>query len=721
MKNNIKIANGHSMPNKSKDIEDLKVKCFFWASIALAAVTLFVFYQAVNFPFINYDDEVYITGNKSILRGFSWKILKWAFITHTNGDWQPLTWISFLMTRQLFGINASAYHAANIVWHMLNTVLVFWVFRKMTEKFWASFFLAAFFAIHPLRVESVVWISELKDVLSGFFWWVTVSFYAVWVIEKKKAYKFLSIGAYSLAILSKPIVVSLPLMLLLLDYWPLGRFRDKRSFFSLVREKIPFFLLAVIPAIMVIRANIITKSILALDEIPLLLRVSNAIISYGVYIQKTFFPFSLAIFYPFPHAEARSLLMTSFYLLALGVISFIVWKERKRAPYLLVGWVWYLITLLPVIGIMRLTYQAMADRYTYLPHIGLGIMIIWSLMNVPQNNFKRSSVIFGGCLLVLFSAVSMKQVTYWRSPLTLNEHAAKVVPDNYVAYGNLGYFYFKEKNFDKSLEYYQKSIKLQPSLEKLIAMGSIYGEQKKFGDAEMILKRALQMYPHSAEAYHNLGIVYLLTGEDPKAEESFLEAARLDKQFWMPRKAFLARYYLEKGEVDKAEPIVRRLYARHPRDGKSNYLMGKFEERKGNKKEAFDFYEKAAYAIIPSKRAVDRLSITWLNAGEFPRMENLFQYLLKKEPENIDFRLNLANALLAQGKNKEALNEAEKVLRLNPDMKDALELKAQISKLFKEDPGSNSAVIVTSGAHINTADELRDLFEIFGEHTGTAR
>ncbi len=367
-----------------------------WIYVALTAAIFAVYGQVLRFGFVNYDDPVYLAQNPQVRDGISWDGIVWAFAHSFAGNWFPLTWISHMLDCQFFGLDAGPHHFVNLALHTAATLLLFAVLRRITQARWPSATVAALFAIHPLHVESVAWIAERKDVLSAFFWMLTLCAYARYV-EKPGAARYLwTLAAFACGLMAKPMVVTLPLALLLLDYWPFARGWR-------IREKLPFLALSAAVSVVTYFAHTEAKAVVAL---PLSLRVENALVSYAVYIRQAFWPSGLGVFYPYP---TSSLLVPA--VLAGAGIAAVTWLARKR-PYLLFGWLWFLVTLLPVIGLIQAGQQARADRYMYIPMIGLSIAVVWGVAEVLRAR-PRAQMAAAVMTCAAYAAVTLVQVGYW--------------------------------------------------------------------------------------------------------------------------------------------------------------------------------------------------------------------------------------------------------------------------------------------------------------------
>jgi tetratricopeptide (TPR) repeat protein len=405
----------------------------FTVYVILTAATLAVFWQVRSFEFTTCDDDKYVTENNHILTGLTLDNIAWAFKQSHSFMWHPITSISHMLDCQIFGLKAGGHHIVNLLFHIANTLLLFTVLRRMTGAFWQGAFVAAFFALHPLNVESVAWISERKNVLSAFFWMLTMAVYIRYAKQPRFANYLLVIFVFSLALMAKPVTVTLPFALLLLDYWPLNRLqiKNKQQIFRLVGEKIPLFLLSAVLCVITIAAQGGSDALQLNKLLPFSVRFENALVSYVSYIGKMIYPSHLSVFYPHPGPSLPLWEpIVSFVLLA--AVSVAVLYLGRRKPYLIVGWFWYLGTLVPVIGLMQAGSQAMADRYAYIPLIGLFIIIAWGASDIFAG-WKYRKIVLSLSAIVIISALSICtwiQTSYWRNSVSLLERNLKVISRN---------------------------------------------------------------------------------------------------------------------------------------------------------------------------------------------------------------------------------------------------------------------------------------------------
>src|SRR6266516_1834937 len=413
----------------------------------LALVTLLVYEPVFHAQFIGLDDPDYVTGNPHVLSGITLANLRWAFVTNHAGNWHPVTWISLMLNSQYFGSGAGAFHAVNLLLHVANTLVLFlWLLRATGAK-WRSALVATLFALHPLHVESVAWISERKDVLSTLFWMLALLGYTNYAKTGRISRYFIALLLLGIGLMAKPMLVSLPFVLLLLDYWPLGRFAERKTF-GLLIEKLPFLALSIASSVVTLLVQR-EKAMTSLGTIPIFLRLENAVLAYVAYIGKMFSPTGLAVIYPYNlHPSAIRALLS---LAALVVVSAAAILIRRHKPYFFTGWLWFLITLAPVIGIVQVGGQSMADRYTYIPLIGLFVILAWggwdalNRLRIPA----FAQALGASMALALCAGLTRAQLRYWHDSIALFQHAVNVTVANGVAEGNLGYALAEQEEHDK--------------------------------------------------------------------------------------------------------------------------------------------------------------------------------------------------------------------------------------------------------------------------------
>jgi tetratricopeptide (TPR) repeat protein len=496
-----------------------------------------------------YDDAMYITGNPHVQSGITSESVRWALTTFHSGSWHPLTWLSHLTDCSIFGLDAAGHHLVNLLLHMLNTVLLFYVLARITGSVWPSVFVAAAFALHPLRVESVAWVAERKDVMSGTFFMLTLLAYARYVERRELPKYILVVVGFVLGLLAKPMLVTLPFVLLLFDVWPLKRLErgaaprrppadapTRVSASRLLLEKIPLFAIAAVFSVItfVAQRSQGAMSMTQSGDFSFAVRAQNALLSYVTYIGRTLYPTGLAVFYPHP-AESIPAWQAVAAALALAAISGLaIYLARRGHAYALVGWLWYLGTLLPVIGLVQVGGQAMADRYTYLPSIGLGIIVAWGTARLlaRQPGMRHVVAVVAAVVVVALIAATRTQVRYWRDSSSLYGRALAVTKDNWLAHYNLGRAEMLEGKIDPSVAHFRETVRLVPeNADARNNLGVALTAKGRYDEAIEQLREALRIDPSSARAHNNLGQAFAFAERSDEAVVEFEEAVRLDPAF----------------------------------------------------------------------------------------------------------------------------------------------------------------------------------------------
>jgi len=474
--------------------------------LLLALATLFVYSPVRNYGFLDFDDNEYFFNNPHTLGGLTLANIQWAFTTDDTGNWHPLTWLSLMLDVQLFGQGAVAPHLVNALLHIANVILVFCLFRQMTGALGRSAILALLFAVHPLHVESVAWVAERKDVLSSFFGLLALLFYAHYVADKKRrSLMVLALLFFTCALMSKSMVVTLPFVMLLLDFWPLQRF-SVSSLRPLLLEKVPFFLLIFVDSILTFLAQQKGNAVTSLNRFPLDMRMENVFVSYIRYLGKIFWPVNLATPYsPLRYWPALVVFVSVVLFVALCVAAV---KLRKQFPYAFTGWFWFAGMLVPVIGLVQVGAQSMADRYVYLPMIGVLLILVWGAAEFfDRNQVPRGAIIFGTIILCFALAVRARnQLGFWQNDETLFGHALAVTTNNNVASHNLGYWYEKNGQADKAMDYYFDADQLgSRDPNKLYNAANAFAKIGHWNEAIKVYRRALELSPNQPDVLNNLG------------------------------------------------------------------------------------------------------------------------------------------------------------------------------------------------------------------------
>ena len=535
----------------SADVSDHKLKflrkhpvtiiCIF-LTIALCSVYL----QVKDHQFISLDDNKYVTENSHVLSGLNLENIKWAFTSVYASNWHPITWISHMMDVDIFGMKPGMHHLTNVIFHILNSILLLIVLNQMTGALWRSAAVAALFAFHPLHVESVAWIAERKDVLSTFFWMLTMLAYHRYVGSRTISKYLLMILFFSLGLMAKPMLVTLPFVLLLLDFWPLKREElslanngpqteqpwwpkiNLRDILRLIPEKVPLLIMALAACVVTVYAQS-GEAVNSLEQVSFASRIQNVIITYVAYLWKMVWPLNLAVFYPYP--KQFSILTVGLCLLLLIAITVIVLMSARRLPYLVTGWLWYLGTLVPVIGIVQVGYQSMADRYTYIPLIGIFVMIAWGIPELLDKwKFKKIALVrLTGIVIPILIVCSWMQVGYWENSITLYEHALTVTKDNYLVHTNLAAVLSEKGDFQGGTYHFYEALKIDP--QDVIAndgLGKIFYRTHKYDEAIKQFSEVLKLDPKNVIAHDELGGTLLEMGKYDEAIKRFSEALELD-------------------------------------------------------------------------------------------------------------------------------------------------------------------------------------------------
>lgn len=595
------------------------------------------------------------------------KNLAWAMTAFSAGNWHPLTFISHMADCQLFGLAPGGHHLTNVVLHTANAVLVLVVLFAMTGALWRSALVAALFAVHPLNVESVAWIAERKNVLSTFFWLLTMGAY-VWHARRPSPRRLAVVAAFfGLGLLSKPMVVTLPCALALLDYWPLRRWLPGRSPWPLVREKLPLLGLSAVASALTIAAQGGAGAMSPLAAVPLHLRVTNAFVAYVAYLGKMVWPARLSVFYPHPGASISpaSVLLAVLFLLA---VTAVVLRARK-APYLAVGWLWYVGTLVPVIGIVQVGSQAMADRYAYVPLLGIFVAVAWGLADLATPRGAGLPLAAAAlCAVGAVGVASSRQVWYWKDSFALFERAQAVTAGNYIAYTNLGLAYNKQKRWDEAIERFHEALRIQPtSAEALGHLGLALAKKGRVDEAIKTLEAAFGINPREVHVLNNLGVA--LRKRDPdRAIEHLRQAVALDPEF-PEAHVNLGAALLEKGRTVEAgqafsEARVLGSYATQLRIGSVLLERGELDG-------AARRFEEALAGDPRNADAHNSLGVVHLRQGRLDDALREFQTTLGLEPDHADAHSNMGTALLRKDQTKEAMDELVTAIRLNPGHVDA--------------------------------------------------
>ncbi len=637
----------------------------------LGIVTLALYWQVKHHTFV-WDDGPYIVQNHAIKNGLTLKSVSWAFTSLHSSNWHPLTWLSHAMDIQLYGMEPAGHHLTNVFFHIANTLLLFLALRRMTKALWQSAFVAALFALHPLHVESVAWVAERKDLLCAFFWMLSLWGYARYVEQPGIGRYLMVVLFFILGLMSKPMLVTLPFVLLLLDYWPLKRFvSEKTDVKRLILEKVPFFALSLMSCITTFFAQRAGGAVGSLDRYPFTERLGNALVTYIAYIIKMFWPFDLALLYP--HPMSLPWWEIAIACLFLAFIFFLVFKTSRRHPYLGLGWLWYMGTLVPVIGLVQVGSQAMADRYTYIPLIGLFIIIAWGVAELTSrlNNMKKVLTITAVAVLSIVGVTTFLQIKYWENSLVLFEHTINSTENNYLMHNNLGLALSKQGMEKEAVKHFHEAARIKPLFELAhYNLGFAYANQDKMSMAYKHFYTALRIKPEYAEVHNSLGVALASQGEILEANKHFREALRINPEYAEAHNCF-GLALTNQGLMAEAIKHFAEALRLDPSDAKANYNLANILDQMGKTDDAVKHYEKALQINPEHAEAHNNLGGILTNQGRLPEAIKHFSEALRIKPEYVDAHNNIGIVLSNLGRSDEAIRHFSEVLRINPESAEA--------------------------------------------------
>lgn len=509
------------------------------ALAVVALITVAVYWPVLQNGFIDFDDPDYVTVNMMVRNGLSLKGLTWSLTAFHAGNWHPLTWLSHMLDVELFGMNPLGHHAVNLLLHTANSTLLCLLLCRLTGCTGRSIVVALLFALHPLHVESVAWIAERKDLLSTLFWLLTLGTYAGYA-RAPSLWRYLSVtGLFALGLMAKQMVVTLPLILFLMDWWPLKRVNTTETagdlpavgLQRLLVEKIPLLIISAGASLVTLSAQATAGALSRLDSHSALISSGNALIASVSYLKKMIWPSGLALFYPLEPARVTALRVAGSAILLVALTVFTALQQQKR-PWLLFGWLWYLITLVPVIGIIRVGSQAMADRYTYIPLVGLFIAIVWEGIEFAGKRRRGLPAAAGVAVaaLISLSVLTVNQIRIWETSSGLYEHALTVVDNNWLAHNNIGILLAQRYRTGEAIEHFRESLRINPNQGTVFRnLGNAYQSVGSYTAAVEAFQQAIRLNPDDAEAHFRLGYAYLMGGNPDLAYREYLDLRRLDE------------------------------------------------------------------------------------------------------------------------------------------------------------------------------------------------
>jgi Flp pilus assembly protein TadD len=641
---------------------------------ALALLVLAVYGRTVSFPFVSFDDAAFLTRNPAVRDGLTWSSVRWAFSTDMDAGWIPLTWLSRLLDVSLFGMDAGWHHGVNVALHAANVLLCFRFLEEATGRRWESAFAAALFAVHPLHVESVAWVTERKDVLAGLFWFLSLTAYVRWTRSPSRGgYAFLLLF-FALSLMSKPIAVTLPFVLLLLDFWPLGRLAlggigpsppgegasppsggdspgdAARPWRRLLAEKAPLFALSAAASVATYALQSRIAALTPGTAMPAWALVGNSVLSYGLYLWKTVWPARLAVFYPHPGPDLPPA-ATFLSFLLLSALSVLAWRERRRRPWLLAGWLWFLGVLVPVIGLVQAGGKGMADRCVYLPSTGLYAAVAWGASEAVRRlrTGPRATAAAAALLLAALSSRAFVQAGYWRGTEPLFRHALEVTERNWMAHLSLGLAAFEGGRNGEARAHYREALRYQTELPEVNnALGRLSQDEGRIGEAVAFYREELRIQPRSGEAWYNLGTALDLLGRREEAERAYGEALRADPANAEAQNN-LAVHLEERGMTEEALRRYREAVRLSPSFAEARRNLGLALAREGMTAEGTAELREAVRLAPSRPEGHNDLGVLLARQGRFAEAAVRFREALRLRPGYEEARRNLERVLSEGG------------------------------------------------------------------------
>lgn len=619
-----------------------------WICLGLALAIVLVYAPVRNFDFINWDDPPYVSQNPQVDAGLTWQGVRWAFTTFHAGYWLPLLWLSYMLDAQFYGLNAGGFHVTNVLLHIANSILLFLLLRRMTGALGRSAFVAGILALHPLHVESVAWVTERKDVLSTLFWMLTVWVYIGWVRQPSRIRYGGMLVLFALGLMAKPMVVTLPVTLLLLDFWPLRRVApgtgpaQRTVWMSLLREKLPLFAITLASSIAEFIAQRSFGAVGDLGTLPVLYRVGNALLSYVNYIGKMFWPANLSIFYAFPHGLSgwnMSGWAVAGAILTLTVVSLLAMRAASTRPYLVVGWLWYLVTLVPVIGLVQVGGQAMADRFTYVPLIGLSVMTAWGVSDLVARWRVRQILLTAAAGLTLTGCAitTSAQVHYWKDSVSIWAHALDAASENAFVHNNLSKALLADGRYDDAVAQFSRSLQLMPeNADERNNFANDLAHHGRLTEAVAQYSEALRIRPEFPEAHNNMANALVREGKIAEAVTHYSDALRLKPDF-----------------------------------ADAHNGLGSLLARQGQTGEALAHYAEALRLDPTLADAHNNIGALLVGQGKIDDAIREFSEAVRVNPSKADFHYNLGVMFRKKGQIEEARRQFETALKLNPDYQQA--------------------------------------------------
>ncbi|BAH74171.1 tetratricopeptide repeat protein [Solidesulfovibrio magneticus] len=653
-----------------------------WGCLLLTAVTVLNNWPMASFGFA-WDDHGYVIRNYAIQDPVSLKTILWCLTAFAEANWHPMTWLALHLQFQFFGLNPGGYHVTNLLLHIANTLLLYALLYRTTRAVGKSLFVAALFSVHPLHIESVAWISEIKDVLSTFFFLLTLHAYASYA-RRPELWRYGLVGLLlALGLASKPMLVTAPFVMLLLDYWPLGRwtggpeaafpgaagprFPNRR----LILEKLPFFAMVAVVCVLTFLAQREGGAVVHLGAISLALRLGNVANSYVLYLWRMLWPWPLSFFYPYTPVPPWRIVLC---LCGLVALSLVAWRNRRRAPYVLCGWLWYLGTLVPVIGLVQVGSQAMADRYTYIPSIGVFVAAAW-LLDALRTRLRVSVLLpaaLAGATIFMAMSASLDYLLKWINEEELYQHGLNIYPDNAIALNNYGIYLVERQKNDRALQHFKKEMEINPQAARgLINLGSLALLERKYPEALQHLVAALRVNPKNGMIYYLLGQVFLKIHDYTVAEALFRHALH-SKQSVSRAAAALADLYVTQGRHDEALDVAAaflpNLYDKDPPKALLLWNASRAHRLKGDTAKAREVAAEALRLQPVFPNASRELALLALGDGALDAAVSLLKESHQQTPWEPENWALLGQLYLRQGKYSRAYEQFRRALTRSQEL-----------------------------------------------------
>jgi tetratricopeptide (TPR) repeat protein len=714
--------------------EKKQKRVLFLISVGLVLATIASYEPVRNNDFVSYDDNLYITKNAMVQSGLNANTVKWAFTKPHSSMWHPLTTLSHIVDCQLFGLKPAGHHLVSVGIHIINSLLLFWILTNLTGSVWASAFVAGVFALHPLQVEAVAWASERKSVLSGLFWFLTIAVY-IWYTKRASIRRYIAVFViYGLCIMTKPVVVTLPLVLLLLDYWPLRRFDNLRTRpgakYNLIIEKLPLLGLAGMLAVITARMQSGGGVIISMEQLSLGRRIANAFISFISYIGKFIWPERLGVPYPITINDLKSdVAIGCMALFALLLVLSVVFGKKKR--YLATGWLWFAGTLVPMIGLVQSGGQAMADRYMYLSIIGLLFIITWGAKDIIDKHLWLRNAAFAsaGVILLILGVLTHTQAGYWKNSLTLFGHTLKVTQSNPIAENAYGCALMREGRLKEAEQHLRTAIYIAPSFrEPRNNLCIVLVMQNKFDDAIISYKELVNNGARTPEIYYDLATLLKTQNRSDEATSYYKSALAIDPGFTNARKK-LVGIFLETGRLNEAIEQLNQVPPNDPNYADARKRTGILLTSKGRIDEAIPYFNEALRTESKSGKVqiYENIALAYKQNGKYKEAIRFWNMALKLEPNNIPI-LNSAAWLLATTDDT-SIEDANKAIEFSkraceltgykgPSILDTLATAYAASGKFDDaiSTANKAFEAAKAAGYNNFADEIQERIKLYKTH-----